>query len=640
MNTESTTSKKKEAAEDELLIDTSKMSTDERAAMEIAESARQKEWTYRSFCAQLFMGNCDFGLISPFPEQTAEDKKVGDDFIAELSKFLEENLDPDEVDETGIIPQKVIDGMFKLGVFAMKVPKEYDGLGFSQVNYNRTMMMIASYCASTAVLVSAHQSIGIPQPLKMYGTPEQKKKYLPRFRKDWISGFALTEPAAGSDPAQMTTEAVPIENGKFYKLNGLKQWCTNAPIGDVFVVMARTPSKMVGGRERKQVTAFIVERAMPGVEVTHRCDFMGLNGMQNGLLKFTDVKVPVENMIYKEGAGLKMALGTLNIGRLTIPAATVGAAKQCLSIARRFGTARVQWGKPVAQHEAGRDKIAGIASTTFAMEAMTWLCSHFADRPDRDIRLEAAMAKLFCSESCWRIVDTTMQMCGGRGYETAQSLKKRGEIPYPVERIMRDCRINTIIEGTSEIMRLFMAREAMDPHFSLAGPLMKKNVPLPEKVKAFFKMAGFYATWYPAQWFGAAFTGFYPEMGSLAGHVRYVKGRSHKLARTLFHCMAIYQQRLESRQKLLAHLVDIGMELFAMATACSYASHLVKKNSGDKSPVELADYFCSQARRRVAEHFKAIRNNDDGKMNKLAVAVLGRKMSWLEQGIIHIGPDA
>lgn len=623
--------------EDELLVDTSKMSKGAIDAMEIAEASRQHEWSERSFVAQLFMGHCEMELIHPFPEQSEEDRKKGDKFIAELSSYLAENLDPDEVDVTGEIPKNVMDGMAKLGVFAMKIGEEYDGLGLSQVNYNRVMAMISSYCASTAVTVSAHQSIGVPQPLKMFGTEEQKRKFLPRFRKGAIAAFALTEPDVGSDPARMTTTAIPTEDGKYYILNGSKLWCTNSPIADILVVMAKTPPKIVRGKERQQITAFIVERNMPGVEVVQRCRFMGLHGMQNGLVKFTNVKVPSENLVGEEGHGLKMALATLNIGRLTIPAANTGVARQCLSMARRFASNRTQWGQPVGRHEMTGQKLAFIASTTFAMEAITWLSSHFADMPDSDLRMEAAMSKLFCSEAGWKIADMTLQVNGGRGYETVASLKERGDEPFPIERILRDCRINTIIEGTSEIMHLFIAREAMDPHFKLAGNIMRKSVSMGGKIKTLFKMLGFYSIWYPAQWIGSFITMPEAGMGRLSGHISYTKRTAHRLARTVFGCMARYQASLERRQMILLHLVEIGMELFAIAATCSYAVALKKGMKGDKTAEDLADCFCSQARRRIRAHFMALKCNDDKKLDKLSAKVMDGALKWMEHDIVWIG---
>jgi alkylation response protein AidB-like acyl-CoA dehydrogenase len=623
--------------DNEMIIDTSKMSEGKRDALEVAEAARDANWRLPSFGSEMFMGRWRADLLYPFPCQPADDKAEGDVHIREIREFLEQNLDPDEVDETGIIPDGVMQGLAKLGLFALKVPKEYGGLGLSQVNYNRIMMMSASYCGSTTVLASAHQSIGVPQPLKMFGTEEQKKKYYPRFVEGAISAFALTEPDVGSDPARMSTEAVLSPDGTFYILNGAKQWCTNSPIADLFVVMAKTAPKMVHGKERRQVSAFIVERDMPGVEVTQRCGFMGLNGMQNGNLKFTDVHVPGENMIGPEGRGLKLALDTLNIGRLTLPAACTGMAKQCLSIARRWGNERVQWGQPIGHHEAGRQKIAFIASTTFAMESLTMLTSRYADMKSVDIRLEAAMAKYFCSENGWRIVHETLQLRGGRGYEKAASLKARGEEPYPVERMMRDARINTIIEGTSEIMRLFLAREAMDPHLKLAANLLKKGVPFPKKASTAFKLLAFYSLWYPRQWLSLLPRSTPTGSILLARHFRYVTRTSHHLARALFHAMARYGPTLDRRQIVLGHLMDIGTELFAMSATCSYALSSGRPRDGTM-PVELADLFCRQAARRIKDHFSALRRNDNRDIDKVAKRVSEGDAKWLEEGIVWMGP--
>ena len=622
--------------DDELIIDTSKMSEDKRQAMEVAESAREKDWVKPSFGSRLFMGEFAHEMVADFPVQSEEDRKVGDAFIAELEAYLQANLDPEEVDLTRTIPQPVIDQLFKLGVFAMKVPKEYGGLGFSQVNYNRVMMMLASYCASTAVLVSAHQSIGVPQPLKLFGTEEQKKKYFPRFREGTISAFALTEPGVGSDPSKMITEAVPSADGKEWVINGEKLWCTNGPIAGLLVVMAKTPPKIVKGKERQQIRAFIVEGDAPGLEIAHRCDFMGIRGIQNGLIRFKDVRVPAENIIWGEGKGLKLALTTLNTGRLTLPAACTGVAKTCLAIVRRWGNAREQWGLPVGQHEAGREKISFIASTTLAMEAVSWLTSHWADEKDKDIRLEAAMAKLFCSEMACKITDLTVSLRGGRGYEKASSLYARGEDPWPVERMYRDTRINTIIEGTSDIMRLFLAREAMDPHLKMAADILKKSTPAMQKLRSGVKLAGFYAGWYTNQWVNASLWKGFDDMGRLAGHYQYVDGAAHRLARTIFHYMGLYRDRLERKQVVLGHLMDIGTELFAMAATCSYACKLAQQRPGDDTPVHLADYFCREATRRIEHHFHSLGDHDDRLMSAVAKGVLNGEYEWLEQGVAKL----
>lgn len=608
-----------------------------RQALEVTEDARH-EYQQPSFGAQLFTGEFKPELLFPYPQQSAEDRAIGDQVIDPLMVFLEKELDPEEVDATRTIPAHVIDEMKKMGIFALKVPKEYNGLGLSQTNYCRLVMKVASLCGSTAVLISAHQSIGVPQPLKLFGTEAQKKKFFPRFREGAISAFALTEPEVGSDPAQMSTTAELSGDGTYYTLNGDKLWCTNGTIADIIIVTAKTAPKMVKGKERKQISAFILEMDTPGIEIVHRCEFMGLGAIYNGFLRFKNVKIPVENLLWEEGRGLALALATVNVGRLTLPAACTGAAKQCLSIARRWGVSRVQWGMPIGLHEAGREKIAFIAATTLAMEAITWLTCAWADKGNVDIRIEAAMAKLFCTEALWKIVDMTMQLRGGRGYEKGRSLKARGEVPYPVERMMRDCRINMILEGSSEIMKLFLAREAMDSHLKRASSLLSPSTPLTEKVGTLFKVLGFYSVWYPKQAFASLSASSYKDTGVLEEHFKFIEKYAHTLAGKIFGSMARYRQRLESKQMLLGRLMEVGTDLFAMAATCSYALSF-KKQEGNNSAIELADYFCIMARRRVEENLRALSSNDDKQAGIIAKKTLDKSYRWLEEGISWVGPD-
>ncbi|NNF44894.1 MAG: DNA polymerase II [Phycisphaerales bacterium] len=617
----------------EVFIDTSRMSHGQRTALETAEAARAGADSRASFAGRLLLGDFAWSEIDPFPESSDEDRRIGDRLVAGVTEILSTQLDAEEVDRTRTIPPAVIDALQTLGVFRMKVPAEYGGLGLSQVNYNRVVQAIASYCGSTAVLVSAHQSIGVPQPLKIFGTPEQKATYLPRISAGALSAFALTESGVGSDPAQMRTTATPIENGAAYLLNGEKLWTTNGPVAELLVVMAQTPPRIVRGREKRQITAFLVEANAKGVEVAHRCDFMGLRAIQNGVLTFHNVRVPAENVLWGEGLGLKLALHTLNTGRLTLPAACAGMAKQCLRIAREWGGARVQWGHAVGRHEAGRQKIADIAATTLAMEAVTWLTSHWADA-GRDIRIEAGLAKLFCSEAAWRLVDETLQLRGGRGYERADSLAARGETPYPVERMMRDCRINTIIEGTSEIMRLFLAREALDPHLRIASDLLRPGLPAARKLRCGMRVLGFYGHWYPRQLVGRTW-GRGRGAGRLAPHLRFIDRNTHRLAGTLFQAMARHQQKLERKQVTLGALMDNAAELFAMAATCAYARHL---DGDDRDATALADLFCRQTRRRIADGFRRARARGQNHENKMAGRVLDGGFRWLEEGIIPAVP--
>lgn len=616
-------------------LDEKKLGKDKLKALELAEDSREQDWTQPSFIAELFQGRVRWDLIVPYPVQSEEDRKIGDEFLTKLEAVLKEHIDPDKVDETGEISDAAIKALADIGCFALKIPKEYGGVELSQVNYARALHLVATYCASTSVLLSAHQSIGVPQPLKVFGTKEQKEKYFPQFAKGAISAFALTEPEVGSDPAKMTTTAEPSEDGSHFIINGEKLWCTNGPKADILVVMAKTPSKIVRGKERSQITAFIVEKTMPGVEVVHRCRFMGLNGIYNGLLKFTNVKVPRENIIAGEGQGLKLALTTLNTGRLSLPACVTGASKWCLKIVRKWANEREQWGGPIGKHEAIASKIATMTATTFAMDAIGQLSSAMVDEGKTDIRLEAAVAKLACTEASLRIVDGTVQIRGGRGYERATSLRARGEKGYAVERLMRDARINTIIEGTSQIMRLFIAREAMDDHVRRIMALLSPRKTPTEKVGLGVKSFFHYALWYPNTFIPKA---PYPQGVSvppkLQSHMKFIERTSRKLARNLFHSMMIYQQGLESKQQLMARLVNVGTDLFSMAGACAKALKMYGDNPRDEGPLELADLFCLQARARVKKQFRGLFINKDKYAYKIAQNTLAGKYDWLENDIV------
>jgi alkylation response protein AidB-like acyl-CoA dehydrogenase len=597
---------------------------DERTARRVAEEARQTEWDLPSFGKQLFLGDFRLDLIHPHPEGTQEMRRTGEDFLGRVREFCETKIDARTIERESRIPDEVVKGLKQLGAFGMKIPAEYGGLGLSQLYYNRALMLFGSAHPSVGAMLSAHQSIGVPQPVKLFGTEEQKRTYLPRCVNE-ISAFLLTEPDVGSDPARLRTTAVP--DGDDYVLDGVKLWTTNGVVADLLVVMARVPKS---DEHRGGITAFVVEAGAEGITVENRNAFMGLRGIENGVTRFHRVRVPAANRIGKEGQGLKIALTTLNTGRLSLPAMCAGAAKWSTMIAREWAGVRVQWGRPVGEHEAVASKISFIAATSYALEAMLDLSSSLADEERGDIRIEAALAKLYASEMGYLIADELMQIRGGRGYETAESLAARGERGVPVEQLVRDMRINRIFEGSSEIMRLLIAREAVDAHLSVAGDIIDPEAGLPKKAAAVRRAGGFYAKWLPTLVTGAGqLPGSYAEFGPLAKQLRFVERASRKLARSIFYAAGRWQGKLERKQGFLGRMVDIGAELFAMSAVC------VRAKADDRPEAyELAEVFCAQAQVRIGELFDKLWHNTDDLDAKLARQVLAGRHTWQEEGVL------
>ncbi len=611
----------------------------EREARQVAEAAREQDWRKPSFAKELFLGRFRLDLIHPHPTGAKDDRQRGEEFLAKLKDFLVTKVDGAEIERDARIPDGVIDGLKQLGALGMKIDTKYGGLGLTQVYYNRALAMAGTASPAIGALLSAHQSIGVPQPLKLFGTQEQRDIFLPRCARTDISAFLLTEPDVGSDPARLATSAVP--DGDEYVLDGVKLWTTNGVVADLLVVMARVPASE---GHKGGITAFVVEADSPGITVENRNAFMGLRGIENGVTRFHQVRVPAANRIGVEGSGLKIALTTLNTGRLSLPAACAGAAKWCLKIAREWSAAREQWGKPIAEHEAVGAKISFIAATTFALEAVVDLASQMADEDRNDIRIEAALAKLYGSEMSWRIADELVQIRGGRGFETAASLAARGERAVPAEQMLRDMRINRIFEGSTEIMHLLIAREAVDAHLSVAGDLIDPDKSLGDKAKAGAKAGGFYARWLPKLVAGPGqLPTSYGEFGQLAGHLRYVERAARRLARSTFYAMSRWQGRMETKQSFLGRVVDIGAELFAMSAVCVRAEML--RSQADDAAAEgnaayqLADAFCRQSRIRVEELFDRLWTNTDTLDRQVVKAVMKGDYTWLEDGIVDPSGD-
>jgi alkylation response protein AidB-like acyl-CoA dehydrogenase len=600
------------------LIDNKNRNAEEAKSIQVAEESRELDWKSKSFMASMFMGDLDMTLAYPFPEQSEIDRKEGDEIIEKFEAWAKDNLDGDAIDKAQEIPPHVWKGIAELGLFGIKIPKEYGGLGLSQTNYVRILGAVARYCGSTAATLSAHQSIGVPQPLKLFGTEAQKKKWLPRIAKGELSAFALTEPGAGSDPASMVTEAVKQEDGSWV-INGEKLWCTNGTLADLYVVMARTTSS----DGRKGITAFVVEGRSEGLEVVHRCRFLGIRAIENGLIRFRNVKVPAENVILGEGKGLKLALTTLNDGRLGIPAVAAFVSRDVSDFSASWAKSRAQWGKAVGSHEAGAQKLAEIASLTYAMETLALYGAALSDKHDVDIRMEAATAKMWNSERSWEVADTAFQLRGGRGFETDRSVDGRGEVGFPMERVLRDTRINRIVEGTTDIMHLFIAREALDGHLRNAGGLFKKGASLWDKLKVVGKCALIYPTWYLKTWVGSLMSPFLNYDGELRDQLEWIESEVRRLGRTLFHQMVLKGPKLEMRQLILARLVDIGAELAVMSlVAARLQTEIDRKDAKSSTNMIVMRYFFASRRQYVERLFNEVWSNADEEASAAANEVM------------------
>lgn len=416
----------------------------------------------------LFLGRIEVEAFFPFPAGEELDR---DSDLSSLARFAKENIDPEAVDEGGAIPAASMLAMAEMGLWGMKIPREYGGMGMSQIEFNRVTTLLSTHCMSTAISLAASQSIGAAQFVMEYGTPEQKAKVLPKAARGAVTSFALTENGAGSDPSQVRTKACELPDGSF-SITGEKIWSTNGVIADFIVVIAREePSPP----HKPAFTAFLVERGQEGISYPHKCGFMGLRGAQIGVVRLDEVRVPGENVIGKRGDGLRQALEILNGGRVTLNTSSLGLCKSSLKLCRNHAIERRQWNLPIGDIPAVAAKLGEIAVWTFAVEAATWYASARLQQGSPDLRLVSANTKRFCSEAGWKVADSTLQFFGGIGYEKQASLRTRGAASNPVERNFRDARINRIIEGTNEIMLMFLARDGLGAAMKTMDSLPSEN---------------------------------------------------------------------------------------------------------------------------------------------------------------------
>ena len=554
------------------------------------------------FAKGLYFGHFQNDSLLAYPDLEADTTTTQK--VAELRQFCQDHIDPDAIDRNAEIPQEVIAGLGQLGVLGACLPREVGGQALSQTAYCRLLEVLGGHCGSTALFVNAHHSIG-PRALVLFGTPEQQQRWLPKMATgEWISAFALTEPEAGSDAANVQTRAEPTPDGSGYVLNGEKRWITNGGIAQALIVMARTP---VENSSETKITAFQVTSDMPGFEVLEqRMPKLGVRGTATSRLRFNDMFVPKENILGPLGRGLRVALTVLDYGRTTFGATCTGAAKFCCARSRAHVKQRVQFGQPIASFELVKQKIARMEATTYAMEACTYQTAALIDSGAHDYMLETAILKVFNTEMLWQTLDDTFQLHGGLAYFNDQ----------PFERMIRDARINSIGEGSNDVLRPFIALVGMrDVGLHLQGILQSLSNPL----RNLGRLGGFAGERLERLFSSpevrvrsSVLTDDAAQVGKLVG----------KFGAHVERLLRTYQESILDRQYHLARVANAAMNLYAASCVISRLDALLtnpRPSEAQKNrELQTGRYFLRMAKRTIEQNLAKAWDNDDEQTTRFA----------------------
>jgi alkylation response protein AidB-like acyl-CoA dehydrogenase len=561
------------------------------------------------FVIGLFFGQFLHRQLLPYPD-TSRDGQLNQ-LVADLRQFCRDRVDPVAIDRKAEIPADVVSGLGKLGILGACLPQSCGGLELSQTSYCRLLEVLGGHCGSTALFVNAHHSIG-PRALVLFGTEEQQQRWLPKLASgEWISAFALTEPNAGSDAANVQSTATPTSDGKGYALNGEKRWITNGGIADVLTVMARTPA----ARGESKITAFLVTPDMPGFQVVEkRMEKMGVRGTATSRLAFKDMFVPNQNVLGQLGKGLKVALTVLDFGRTTFGASCTGAAKFCLARAVQHANSRVQFGQTLGNFELVKEKLAYMQSGVFAMEACTYQTAALIDSGVGDFMLETAMLKVFSTEVLWKILSDTFQLHGGLAYFTDQ----------PFERMIRDARINTIGEGANDVLRAFTALVGMrDVGLELEGVLNAIYSPLGN----FTRLGRFAGRKLGSLLVSPTVPVRSSELENDAAQLGRLVGL---LGSQVERLLVTYQREIVDRQYQLGRVADAATEIYVSTCVLNRLDHLIRQHAGNhhgdeqqlQIDLETGRYYLRTAGRRIRQALAALWDNEDEATTGLANRVL------------------
>jgi alkylation response protein AidB-like acyl-CoA dehydrogenase len=562
------------------------------------------------FAKSMFFGRLKMEEIMPYPLQDQQESAQTAALIGRVGDFLEKNVDPDKIDAEERIPPSVIEGLGKLGVLGMTVPREYGGGAFSHTAYCRVLERIARHCGSTAVVVGAHQSIGL-KAVVLLGNDKQKQTWLPDLASGKkLAAFCLSEPEVGSDAANVQTRAVLSPDGGHWIINGEKKFATNSALAGMMTVMARTPL-LLNGQTKEKITAFIVTPDLPGFEVVSpnrsKC---GIRGSWQGTLKFTDMRVPGDRVLGEIGKGLRVALSTLDYGRCTLCAGCLGGAKKALEMSVQRARSRVQFGRPIAEFGLIKQKIARMAETVFAMDAVTYLAAGLVDRHAGELMLETAIAKLFCSEASWQVIDDAVQIWGGEGY-----MREHG-----LERMLRDARINRIVEGASEVMTAFVALVGMK---GVGEEFQSVLRAARHPVGNFGRLARFAAN----QWNDILLGASAPTMhAKLTAEAQALAHLTHQFACEVGRLLRTHREGILDMQLIQERVAWCAVDLYVSAAVLSKLQMMLEWGEGNgqqSRDLLIGKRFCHHAAQRIESRLHTLSNNQDTEILEVADAVLG-----------------
>ncbi len=609
------------------------VSEQDRKMIADAETMLGPDPSEMGFIKNLFWGNFREEMVFPYPKADAEETARCDQLLAALDDYLRTEHPSVQIDQDQEIPRWVIDRLFELGVLGMTIPREFGGLGLGITSYNRVLERIGMSCGSTAVLVSAHQSIGC-KAVMLFGSEEQKKRWLPRLAKDWLSAFCLSEPNVGCDAGGQETRCEKSADGSHYVLNGEKKWATSGAISGLFTVMAK--QKLVDpktGKETEKISALVCTPDMPGVDIFQKNrSKCGIRGTWQARIRFRDVRVPKENLLHTEGRGLNVALSCLNYGRCTLSAGMLGGARRAMDQATKWSQTRHQFGRPLSDFEAMRARVANMSALVYAMDAMLYMTTAMLDRHDDDIMLETALCKVFCSEMGWRAVNDAVQIMGGESYMTENE----------IERIFRDSRINLIVEGANEVMHKFVfgygGKQLAEQMLSIRSALvwdkeeslganvsrivrnatnarvMGKAIPLGLEVYLGLKPAG------------PRITRLHP---SLTREAERLSAMVREHAHSFKTASKRFEEAILNRDCVQTRIAENAMWIHAMACTLSKLDRDLKRvNGGAGEDLEFqrdktaALHFCDMAEVAMHANLRALVENADDSMLRAADAAL------------------